>query len=154
MRGPAIAAVVVALGIALGACAPRPAPPAAPPPKKAKAAPKRAAALPPPRGGAVAPGTVLEGKATWYGGKWHGRKTASGEVYDKRSLTAAHRTLPFGTRVRVTNLVNGKSVVVRINNRGPFGKKKERIIDVSERAAQELDFVKRGVVPVRIEVLP
>ena len=70
------------------------------------------------------------GTASFYGGKWHGRKTANGEIFDTYKLTAAHKTLPFGTRVRVTNLSNGKSVVVRINNRGPYSK--GRIIDLSQ----------------------
>ena len=94
----------------------------------------------------------MTGKASWYGGKFHGRKTASGERYDKRALTAAHRTLPFGTRVRVTNLGNQKSVVVRITDRGPFGRR-ERIIDVSERAAEVLGMKQAGVVRIRLEVL-
>lgn len=91
------------------------------------------------------------GKASFYGHKdgHHGRRTASGERYDSNSLTGAHRTLPFGTRVRVTNLRNGRSVVIRINNRGPFIR--GRIIDVSYAAARELDFVSRGVAQVRIE---
>ena len=96
-------------------------------------------------------GTVETGKAVWYGGKWHGRKTASGEIYDKRSMTAAHKTLPFDTVVKVTNLRNEKSVTLRINNRGPYGK--GRIIDVSEAAAEQLDMVDAGVVPCTIEVI-
>jgi len=94
---------------------------------------------------------VERGKATWYGGKFHGRKTASGERFDKRKLTAAHRTLPFGSMVRVTNQLTGKSVTVRINDRGPFSK--GRIIDVSEAAAKKLDMIGRGVVPVTIHVV-
>jgi len=97
-------------------------------------------------------GTVLTGRASWYGGKFHGRKTASGERFDKNRLTAAHRTLPFGTRVRVTNLENSRSVVVRINDRGPFGRRK-RIIDLSEAAARRLRMISAGVVRVRVEVL-
>jgi rare lipoprotein A len=97
-------------------------------------------------------GPAQRGKATWYGGRFHGRKTASGERFDKRALTAAHRKLPFGTRVRVTNLKNGRSVVVRINDRGPFGGK-GRIIDVSEAAARKLDMIRAGVVPVTVERL-
>ena len=103
-----------------------------------------------PRRVAVAPGVQM-GKASWYGGKWHGGPTASGETYNKRSMTAAHRSLPFGTRVRVTNLRNGKSVVVRINNRGPYIK--GRIIDLSEAAAEQLGMIKAGVVPVKVERL-
>jgi rare lipoprotein A len=100
--------------------------------------------------GAFSP--LQEGKAVYYSSVYHGRKTASGEVYDENALTAAHRTLGFGTLVRVTNQKNGKSVVVRINDRGPFGKKKERIIDLSLAAAREIDMVKAGVVPVLLEV--
>jgi rare lipoprotein A len=100
---------------------------------------------------AVAPSGVQTGKASWYGGKFHNGPTASGETYNKRSMTAAHRSLPFGTRVRVTNLKNGRSVIVRINNRGPYSK--GRIIDLSEAAAEKLDMIEAGVVPVRLERL-
>jgi rare lipoprotein A len=96
-------------------------------------------------------GGLAHGKASWYGGRFHGRRTASGERFDKRALTAAHRTLPFGTRVRVTNLATGKSVVVRINDRGPFGQ--GRILDVSEAAARRLGMIRAGVVVVTVEVL-
>ncbi len=91
------------------------------------------------------------GKATWYGGKFQGRKTASGERFDKRALTAAHKTLPFGSVVRVTNLANRRSVVVRINDRGPYGK--GRVIDVSEAAARKLKMIRAGVVPVTVEII-
>ena len=91
------------------------------------------------------------GVASWYGGKFHGRKTASGETYNQNALTAAHRTLPFGTRVRVTRLDTGNSVVVRINDRGPF--KAGRVIDLSERAAEEIGMTGVGVTPVKLEVL-
>jgi rare lipoprotein A len=100
---------------------------------------------------AAATKRTQEGLGTWYGGSLHGRPTASGERFDKNALTAAHRTLPMGTRVRVTNKRNGKSVVLRINDRGPYGK--GRVIDVSEAAARRLDMIDAGVVPVRIEVL-
>ncbi|MDX2472576.1 MAG: septal ring lytic transglycosylase RlpA family protein [Candidatus Krumholzibacteria bacterium] len=92
------------------------------------------------------------GLASYYGHQYHGRTTANGETYDENAMTAAHRTLPFGTRVRVTNLENGKEVLLRINDRGPFVE--GRIIDVSWRAAQDLDFVQEGVVKARVEVLP
>ena len=95
-------------------------------------------------------GAVQEGKAAWYGGKFQGRKTASGERFDKNKMTAAHRTLPFGTRVRVTHVASGRSVVVRINDRGPFGR---AIIDLSEAAARKLGILRAGVAQVRIEVL-
>jgi rare lipoprotein A len=94
---------------------------------------------------------AYSGKASWYGGKHHGGPTASGERFNKNAMTAAHRTFPMGTRVRVTNLKNGKSVVVRINDRGPYSK--GRIIDLSEAAAQKLDMIDAGVVPVRLERL-
>jgi len=99
----------------------------------------------------VPSGKSYTGKASFYGGKWHGRKTANGEIYNQNSMTAAHKTLPFNTKVKVTNLNNGKSVVLRINNRGPF--KKGRIIDVSVAAAKKLGMVKSGVVPAKVEVL-
>ena len=98
------------------------------------------------------PGMIQRGYATWYGGSLHGGPTASGERFNKHALTAAHRKLPFGTRVRVTHRDNGKSVIVRINDRGPVGKKK-RIIDVSEAAAKRLGMIDQGVAPVTIEVL-
>jgi rare lipoprotein A len=98
------------------------------------------------------PTGVQEGYATWYGGELNGSPTASGERFNKNAMTAAHRTLPLQTRVRVTNKHNGKSVVVRINDRGPYGKK-SRIIDLSEAAARVLGMIDAGVVPVRIEVL-
>jgi rare lipoprotein A len=91
------------------------------------------------------------GLASWYGGKFHGRRTASGEVYDMYELTAAHRTLPFGTVVRVTRLENGRSVEVRITDRGPFIK--GRIIDLSYAAAKRLDMIRDGVARVRLVVV-
>ncbi len=96
-------------------------------------------------------GQLQRGKASWYGKKWHGRKTASGEPFDRRKLTAAHKRLPFGTIVRVTNLRNRRSVRVRINDRGPYIK--GRIIDVSEAAARRLKMLRAGVVPVKIEII-
>jgi len=96
-------------------------------------------------------GYTEEGNASWYGVPFHGRRASNGETYDMYKLTAAHRTLPFETMVRVTNLNNGKSTVVRITDRGPFVD--NRIIDLSFAAAQEVDSVGPGVVPVRVEVL-
>jgi rare lipoprotein A len=91
------------------------------------------------------------GKASYYG-KWHqGRKTASGEKFNKNDLTAAHRTLPMGTWVRVTNTRNDRWVIVRINDRGPYHKK--RIIDLSHAAADRIGMVRGGVAPVRLEVI-
>jgi rare lipoprotein A len=97
------------------------------------------------------PTTAQLGDASYYHDSLHGNTTANGEVYDRDAMTAAHRTLPFGTEVRVTNLANGKSVRLRINDRGPFVA--GRIIDVSRRAAERLDFVREGVVAVRLEVI-
>ena len=96
--------------------------------------------------------TMMEtGVASWYGPKFHGKLTASGEVFNQEKFTAAHQTLPWGSRVKVTNLANGKSVDVRINDRGPFGK--GRIIDVSRAAARALGMVGRGITTVRVEWL-
>ncbi|GAA4435173.1 hypothetical protein GCM10023188_26970 [Pontibacter saemangeumensis] len=92
-----------------------------------------------------------KGEASWYGSKYHGRKTSSGELYNKNKMTAAHKTLPFGTKVKVTNLDNDESVIVRINDRGPFVG--DRIIDVSEVAARKLEFHAQGIGNVKVEVL-
>lgn len=89
--------------------------------------------------------------ASWYGHPYHGRPTASGEIYDMEDLTAAHRAFAFDTWVRVKNLENGRTVEVRINDRGPFVK--GRIIDLSKAAAREIDLVRSGVAPVRIQVI-
>ncbi|MWV12098.1 septal ring lytic transglycosylase RlpA family protein [Pseudomonas sp. R-28-1W-6] len=96
-------------------------------------------------------GYRAEGQASWYGARHHGRKTASGERFDQNALTAAHRELPFGTRVQVTNLSNNKRVIVRINDRGPSSRK--RLIDLSRQAAEQLDMLRAGVAPVRVEAL-
>jgi rare lipoprotein A (peptidoglycan hydrolase) len=96
-------------------------------------------------------GHVQEGKASWYGREQHGHLTANGEHFDMYALTAAHRTLPMNTHVRVTNLRNGRSVEVRINDRGPYSR--GRIIDLSYAAARLLDMLDAGVVPARIEVV-
>jgi len=88
------------------------------------------------------------GSASWYGKNFDGKKTASGEIYDMESLTAAHKTLPFNTKVKVVNVDNGKSVTVRINNRGP--NVEGRIIDLSRRAAQELDIIDDGLAEVKL----
>lgn len=91
------------------------------------------------------------GSASYYASKFQGRRTASGEAFDNAALTAAHRTLPFGSLVRVTNEANGRSVVVRINDRGPFTR--GRLIDVSRAAAEELGLVARGHATVSLELL-
>lgn len=98
----------------------------------------------------TAPVYTETGYASWYGGKFQGRQTASGEIFDTHKLTAAHKTLPFGTIVRVTNLDNGKEVKVRINDRGPFIE--GRIIDLSMAAAQKIGLLGTGVGRVKIEV--
>jgi len=94
---------------------------------------------------------VEEGNASWYGNPFHGRRASNGEIYDMKKLTAAHRTLPFETMVRVTNLNNGKATTVRITDRGPFVE--NRIIDLSRAAAEEIESIGPGIVPVRVEVL-
>jgi len=94
---------------------------------------------------------VSKGTASWYGPGFFGNRTANGEVFRPGTFTAAHRTLPFGTKVRVTNLRNGKSTVVRINDRGPFHR--SRLIDLAHGAAHHLGLVSSGLAPVRIEVL-
>jgi rare lipoprotein A len=90
-----------------------------------------------------------EGVASWYGPGFHGRKTASGERFNQRHLTCAHRTLPFGTKVKVTNLNNGEALVVTVNDRGPFVR--NRLIDLSREAAQRLGIIATGTARVRVE---
>jgi rare lipoprotein A len=89
------------------------------------------------------------GMASWYGPGFHGRKTASGERFDQNDMTAAHRKLPLGTEVKVTNLENGRSITVEINDRGPYAK--GRVLDLSKAAARRLGMVENGVAKVRIE---
>jgi len=100
---------------------------------------------------AYRPAFTQTGKASWYGPEFHGRKTASGERFDQHALTAAHRTLPLGTEVKVTNLETGRTVQVEINDRGPYID--GRIIDLSKRAAAVLGMEEAGVVPVKIETV-
>ncbi|MFA5832941.1 MAG: septal ring lytic transglycosylase RlpA family protein [Bacteroidota bacterium] len=95
--------------------------------------------------------TSYKGIASYYAHDFHGKKTANGELYDMHALTAAHRSFPFGTKVRVTNSDNGKSCVVRVNDRGPF--KLERIMDLSLGAAEALEMMKTGTANVTLEVL-
>ncbi len=127
-----LAALALAAGLA-GGCA-------------STARPRPAAGVPPPSPGT----TVEEGLASWYGEPYHGRPTASGPIYDMWEMTAAHRTLPFGTKVHVVNLDNGHEADVTINDRGPFVE--GRILDLSRAAAEALDAVGPGVVRVRLEV--
>lgn len=118
-----------------------PTPESVPPPVKAE----------PPQPPVPAVVSVITGQASWYGPGFFGNRTASGEVFRPGTLTAAHRTLPFGTRVRVTNLWNGRSAVVRINDRGPFHG--SRVIDLAHGAANQLGLVSSGVAKVKLEVL-
>ena len=94
---------------------------------------------------------TLYGKASYYAEEFHGRKTANGEIYDMNKNTSAHRTLPFGTICRVTNLANNKTVLVRINDRGPFVP--GRILDLSKGAAQAIGGISQGIIEVMIEIL-
>lgn len=94
---------------------------------------------------------TIEGMASYYSYEFNGEKTASGEIFNKNDLTAAHRQFPFGTVLRVTNLQNGKTVIVTVNDRGP--ERQDRILDLSEAAAQRIDMVKDGTARVKIEVL-
>jgi rare lipoprotein A len=98
------------------------------------------------------PGEHETGLAVYYADSFQGKKTANGETFDQQELTAAHRELPFGTVVRVTNLSNRRSVQVRINDRGPFGSKR-RIIDLTRKAAERIDMISAGVVEVKVEVV-
>lgn len=94
---------------------------------------------------------ALNGRASWYGPGFHGKKTASGEIYDQNKLTAAHKTVPLGSKARVVNLDNGSTVEVEINDRGPYIE--GRIIDLSRAAAGVLGFIQSGTAPVKIELL-
>ena len=141
-------------------------PPPAPAPAESDEGAKREIPVPPTPSGTSAPahpkhpktpptpapvGYTEEGNASWYGNPFHGRRSSNGEVYDMYKMTAAHRTLPFETMVRVTNLNNGKTTTVRITDRGPFVD--NRILDLSQAAAREIESIGPGVVPVHIEVL-
>ena len=123
--------------------------PAAPAPRAAPAAPSKGAQP----AGPLSVGYEERGEASWYGNPYHGRRAASGEIYDMNQMTAAHRTLPFDTRVWVESLVDGSGVELRINDRGPFKDPDRRIIDVSYAAARLLGVVGPGVIPVRIRVI-
>jgi rare lipoprotein A len=101
--------------------------------------------------GDVASGWTQSGVASWYGEPFHGRTTASGETYDMNQLSCAHKRLPFGTRLRVENLDNGRSITLPVNDRGPFVA--GRIVDVSKKAAEELGMMEAGTARVRITVV-
>jgi peptidoglycan lytic transglycosylase len=107
-------------------------------------------AAPIPKGEVERP-AVETGYASYYGDEFEGRRTASGEPYEHDELTAAHRTLPFGTKIRVTHVASGRSVTCRVNDRGPH--RKGRIVDLSRRAAEELGMIREGVCKVTLEVL-
>ncbi len=92
------------------------------------------------------------GLATYYSARMHGHRMSDGSRYDKNGFTCAHRTLPFGTRLKITNKKNGKTTIVRVADRGPFGKR--LVVDISNAAAEQIDMLRDGVVPVVIEVLP
>jgi rare lipoprotein A (peptidoglycan hydrolase) len=141
----------LALLSGLAACA-APSPPQPPLPPAAEGPPQLVRAAPfEPRFPAIeVPSFAQEGLASWYGRRFHRRHTASGEHFDMNELTAAHRSLPLDTVVRVTNLANDRTVLVRVNDRGPFAR--GRIIDISGTAALELGMAKAGVAQVRIEV--
>ena len=96
-------------------------------------------------------GEIFHGRASWYGPNFHGKLTSNGETYDMHAMTAAHKTLPMNTIVRATNKSNGKSVIVRINDRGPFVE--TRIIDLSKTAATKIDMLKTGTTPIKLEIL-
>ncbi len=154
MVSPAVA-IFFAACLLMGCAARKPVASRQPPPVQASGPPPEVA-----QGEGNAPagtpgphpnGSVEEGNASWYGAPFHGRRASNGEVYDMYKPTAAHRTLPFNTVVRVTNLGNGKSTVVRITDRGPFVD--NRIIDLSYAAAREIESIGPGVVPVRLEIL-
>lgn len=97
------------------------------------------------------PSTVLTGKASWYGPGFHGRQTANQEIYNENAMTCAHKTLKFGTKLEVTDNLTGRSVVVRVNDRGPFVA--GRILDLSKAAAESLDMIERGVINVTARVV-
>ena len=101
------------------------------------------------------PPIVQLGLASWYGPGFHGKETASGEIFDQREMVAAHRTLPLGSVIQVTNLENGRHLTLRVIDRGPYGRnyRKGTILDVSRGAARRLGFIRDGIVRVRIEVL-
>lgn len=138
---------VLGLGFALSTHAQTPAAPANP----AAATAPVAAPAPVPAASPVAPAAGMEGLAAYYSNRLDGRKTASGQVFDQTKLTAAHPTLPFGTLVKVTNTKNNRSVVVRINDRGPTHA--GRVIDLSRAAASKLGMLRSGLAPVKLEVV-
>lgn len=160
-----LAAIPAAFGLTCLLLAPCPADseageerrPEAPPARAAEAEQRsalqrRSRSLHAPRNaGTQRPVRVIHTRATWYGPGFHGKRTASGERFDRHAMTLASRHLPFGTRVRVVNLRNGKSVIARVNDRGPFGRK-GYTVDLSQAVARKIGL--RGSGPVRLEILP
>lgn len=141
--------LLLALFPALAACRPSPTPSSVPPHPTVQPPPISSSWAPPPGP------PVLErqvGEASYYSDALAGRSTASGEPYDPRAFTAAHRTLPFGTVLRVVRQDGGQTTYVRVNDRGPFGSRR-RIVDLSRAAAEQLDLIEAGVCPVVLEVL-
>src|SRR5258705_7708400 len=131
---------------------PAPAPELTPEPAPTQPLPSPSAAQPPTGSAPSAPSIYVEqGTASWYGLPFHGRRAANGEIFDMNTLVAAHRTLPFGSILRVTNLNNGRQVEVRVIDRGPFVK--DRVLDVARAAAIALDMIGTGTAPARIELL-
>lgn len=146
-RGPihagfALCAAALASSLAISGCAHRATAKIPPPARRSPAAPAPPAKI----------GSTETGVASWYGNPYHGRRAASGEIYDMHQLTAAHRTLPFQTWVEVTDLDNGKKITVRITDRGPFVD--GRIIDLSLAAARAIDMVGPGIARVKLKVVP
>ncbi len=156
----ALTAALLSLSVSLAVHAQAPATPAATPAVTPAAAPAAVAAPAPVSAPAkaapaavssAAAGDVSEGKLAWYGRKFNGRKTASGERFNAGALTMAHNTLPFGTKVKVTNLANKRSVVVRVNDRGPSTP--DRVGDLSMAAAQKVGATRKGVINAKLEVV-
>jgi rare lipoprotein A (peptidoglycan hydrolase) len=139
------ASALLACALSIVDCAPkRPPGPSPDPPRPPQVTPPVTPPASPPR-------SVEEGVASWYGPGFDGRETANGEVYDQDAMTAAHPSLPFGTRVRVTRVATGRHVVVRINDRGPWFE--DRVIDLSRAAGAALGLMKPGIAAVRLEIV-
>jgi rare lipoprotein A len=153
IESPRLGALILAAALVVGVVPMRGAAQTSTPAPSAPAAPAPAAPAPAAAGGALtgAVGETQTGLAAYYSGRLQGRRTASGERFNNNALTTAHQTLPFGTKVRVTNTKNNKSVVLRVNDRGPT--QPNRILDVSRAAAQRLGFVRTGLVEVKLEVI-